>query len=26
VMDVLDLLRRIDLPHVGLVTGKQQGS
>ena len=24
VMDVLDLLRRIDLPHVGLVTGKQQ--
>jgi hypothetical protein len=23
-MDVLDLLRRIDLPHVGLVTGKQQ--
>ncbi len=25
VMDVLDLLRRIDLPHVGLVTGKKQG-
>ena len=24
VMDVLDLLRRIDLPHVGLVTGKAQ--
>ena len=24
VMDVLDLLRRIDLPHVGLVTGKPQ--
>lgn len=24
VMDVLDLLRRIDLPHVGLVTGRQQ--
>ncbi|HTT83940.1 MAG TPA: biopolymer transporter ExbD [Rhizomicrobium sp.] len=24
VMEVLDLLRRIDLPHVGLVTGKQQ--
>ena len=24
VMDVLDLLRRLDLPHVGLVTGKQQ--
>jgi biopolymer transport protein ExbD len=26
VMDVLDLLRRIDLPHVGLVTGKSQPS
>ena len=25
VMDVLDLLRRIDLPHVGLVTGRKQG-
>ena len=25
VMDVLDLLRRIDLPHVGLVTGREQG-
>ena len=25
VMDVLDMLRRLDLPHVGLVTGKQQG-
>ncbi|HEX2593941.1 MAG TPA: biopolymer transporter ExbD, partial [Rhizomicrobium sp.] len=24
VMDVLDLLRRLDLPKVGLVTGKQQ--
>jgi len=24
VMEVLDLLRRIDLPHVGLVTGKAQ--
>jgi biopolymer transport protein ExbD len=24
VMDVLDLLRRLDLPHVGLVTGKAQ--
>jgi biopolymer transport protein ExbD len=24
IMDVLDLLRRIDLPHVGLVTGKAQ--
>ena len=24
VMEVLDLLRRIDLPHVGLVTGKTQ--
>ena len=24
VMEVLDMLRRIDLPHVGLVTGKQQ--
>ncbi len=24
IMDVLDLLRRIDLPHVGLVTGKTQ--
>lgn len=24
VMEVLDLLRRLDLPHVGLVTGKQQ--
>ena len=24
VMDVLDLLRRIDLPHVGLVTGKKE--
>lgn len=24
VMDVLDMLRRLDLPHVGLVTGKQQ--
>jgi biopolymer transport protein ExbD len=24
VMDVLDLLRRVDLPHVGLVTGKAQ--
>jgi len=25
VMDVLDMLRRIDLPHVGLVTGKKEG-
>ena len=25
VMDVLGLLRRIDLPHVGLVTGRKQG-
>jgi biopolymer transport protein ExbD len=24
VMDVLDLLRRLDIPHVGLVTGKAQ--
>jgi biopolymer transport protein ExbD len=24
VMEVLDLLRRVDLPHVGLVTGKAQ--
>jgi biopolymer transport protein ExbD len=24
VMEVLDLLRRIELVHVGLVTGKQQ--
>jgi biopolymer transport protein ExbD len=24
IMDVLDLLRRLDLPHVGLVTGKAQ--
>jgi biopolymer transport protein ExbD len=24
VMDVLDLLRRLDLPHVGLVTGRPQ--
>ncbi|MBV9992133.1 MAG: biopolymer transporter ExbD [Alphaproteobacteria bacterium] len=25
VMEVLDLLRRLDLPHVGLVTAKAQG-
>jgi biopolymer transport protein ExbD len=25
VMDVLDMLRRLELSHVGLVTGKQQG-
>jgi biopolymer transport protein ExbD len=25
VVDILDLLRRLDLSQVGLVTGKQQG-